>query len=214
MNIMIIVPHPDDEILAFGGVIQKHKKNGDNVVVHFIEKVSDSRKKTQVLHGKEACKKLNIGFKLKNITLTDKYFDKCVAYLENEIHTFKPDILYTVFYGDNNQEHEYIFKVVKIATRVWSKFLVKKIYMGEILSSTEQSPKLQQYAFLPTLYIPLTKNEVFQKIECMKLYKEEIQTWPHPRSAGGILNLAERRGSECKEEYAEAFVVLRDISEL
>lgn len=214
MNVMIVVPHPDDEVLGFGGVIQKHVKNGDNVMVYFMTEIRSSRVDIQFRQFPKVSKELGYTGKVYNTLLNETNLTLNVKRLEDEIELFKPDILYSVFGGDNHQDHEYIFKVIRIATRVWSNFLIKKIYLGEILSSTDQSPKLPQFAFIPTYYVPLTKDEVNKKVECMKYYQAEIQSWPHPRSERGLTNLAERRGSECRHNYAESFVILRDIENL
>lgn len=211
MNVMIVVPHPDDEVLGFGGVIQKHVKSGDGVLVYFLTEIKTNRLETQFKQFPEVAEMLGYKGKVYNTLLNEANFVLNVKRLEEEIESFKPDILYSVFGGDNHQDHEYIFKVIRIATRVWSNFLIKKLYVGEILSSTDQSPKLPQYAFIPTYYVPLTKEEVKKKIACMKHYQSEIQKWPHPRSEKGLINLAEKRGSDCGNEFAESFMVLRDI---
>ena len=36
MKILIIVAHPDDEVLGMGGTIAKHSKNGDDVTVAYL----------------------------------------------------------------------------------------------------------------------------------------------------------------------------------
>ena len=36
MKILVIVAHPDDEVLGMGGTIKKHTKNGDSVVVAYL----------------------------------------------------------------------------------------------------------------------------------------------------------------------------------
>ena len=36
MKILIIVAHPDDEVLGMGGTILKHSKNGDNVTITYL----------------------------------------------------------------------------------------------------------------------------------------------------------------------------------
>ena len=38
MNILIIAPHPDDEILGCGGTILKHIKNNDNIYLCIMTK--------------------------------------------------------------------------------------------------------------------------------------------------------------------------------
>ena len=214
MNVMIVVPHPDDEVLGFGGVIQKHKKAGDKVFVNFMAEIRSPRLEKQYSQSPMIGKKLVNVSEFQEVKLTDDEFLPNVVRLEDDITEFKPDIIYTVFGGDNHQDHEYIFKMIRVATRIWGPFLVKKIYLGEVLSSTDQAPRLSQHAFIPTYYVPLTKKEVNKKIECMKRYSGEIQKWPHPRSEKGIFNLAERRGSECGCEYAESFMILRHIEDV
>lgn len=212
MNILVVVPHPDDEVLGFGGVIQKHVASGDKVFVDFITEIRTKRLEEQFKQFPEVGRKLGYVGRLHQTFLTDAALRTNIHHLETEIDRLKPDVLYSVFGGDNHQDHRYIFDLVRIATRVWSNFLVKKIYLGEILSSTDQSPRLPQFAFLPTMYVPLLKDEVEKKIKCMEIYQDEIQEWPHPRSKRGVMNLAERRGSECRYSYAEAFVTLRDVN--
>lgn len=211
MNILIVVPHPDDEVLGFGGVIQKHIKAGDTVFVNFLLENRGPRWVTQISQVPSVAKKLGYQTIITDTRLNENCFIKNVTILEEIIAKFKPDILYSVFGGDSHQDHDYTFKVVRIATRVWAPFLVNQVYLGEIPSSTDQAPKLPQFTFLPTRYVPLTDEEITVKIEAMKLYTEEVREWPHPRSPKGIVNLAERRGSECRQLYAESFVTLRDI---
>jgi len=215
MNVMIVVPHPDDEVLGFGGIIQKHVKRNDNVFVYFMADISMSpRTQKQVDQFPQVAEKLGCFGKACNTFITERNFVPNVRILEDEIHNFKPDVLYSVFNGDNHQDHEYMFKVLRIATRVYAPFLVKKIYLGEILSSTDQSPKLPEYTFIPNHYVPLSIDEIMTKTECLEYYTDEIQQWPHPRSKKGILNLAEKRGSECGQLYAESFITLRNIDSL
>lgn len=214
MKVMIIVPHPDDEVLGFGGIIQKHVKDGDEVFVYFItdiDGINSPRAVKQIEQFPQVAKLLKYTGKVYDTHFDNDHFSVNTAELEKEIENFKPDVVYSTFYGDNHQDHEYVFRMVKIATRVWAKFLVKSVYLGEILSSTDQAPRLSQFHFMPNYYVPLTKKQVEKKIEALKCYTDEIQQWPHPRSEKGVLNLAEKRGSECKQEYAECFLTLRHI---
>jgi LmbE family N-acetylglucosaminyl deacetylase len=211
MNVMIIVPHPDDEILGFGGVIQRHVAAGDVVQVHYLSYSYELRQKTQFQQTAVAAQKFGFTAHIYQTELIDRTLLDCVVYLEKAIQEFKPDILYTVFPGDNHQDHEFLFKVIRIAARPLMKFLVKKIYLGEILSSTDQAPRLPQHAFIPNYYVGLTKEQMDKKLQGLEAYPEELREWPHPRSAKGVTVLAEKRGSECCQFYAEAFMVLRDI---
>ncbi|MDC0142418.1 PIG-L family deacetylase [Candidatus Nitrosopelagicus sp.] len=44
MKILIIVAHPDDEVLGMGGTIAKHNKNGDDVTVAYLSTGITSRR--------------------------------------------------------------------------------------------------------------------------------------------------------------------------
>lgn len=212
MNVMIVVPHPDDEVLAFGGIIQKHIKRNDTVFIYFMDDISSSRRaEKQTNQFPKVADRLGCFGKACDTHMDEKNFLPNVRILEDEIHAFRPDVLYSVFGGDNHQDHEYIFKILRIATRVYAPYLVRRIYLGETLSSTDQAPRLPQHAFIPNYYVPLSLEEVMTKADCLEYYTDEIQQWPHPRSKKGIFNLAEKRGSECGQQYAESFVTLRVI---
>ena len=44
MKILIIVAHPDDEVLGMGGTIAKHSKNGDDVTIAYLTTGITSRR--------------------------------------------------------------------------------------------------------------------------------------------------------------------------
>ena len=58
MNILIVVPHPDDEVLGFGGVIQKHIEAGDRVFVNFLLENRGPRWSTQISQVPSVAEKL------------------------------------------------------------------------------------------------------------------------------------------------------------
>ena len=64
--------------------------------------------------------------------------------------------------------------------------------------------------FAPQVYVNIEK-ELATKCMALKAYKEEICSWPHPRSIKGIKHLAGSRGSECVLKSAEAFHTFRKI---
>ena len=45
----------------------------------------------------------------------------------------------------------------------------------------------------------------------MKCYKNEVFSWPHPRSEKGVRTLAMFRGQTVGLKFAEAFQLLREI---
>ena len=44
MNILIVVAHPDDEVLGMGGTIAKHSSNGDKITILYLTTGITSRR--------------------------------------------------------------------------------------------------------------------------------------------------------------------------
>lgn len=214
-KIAIVVPHGDDEALGFGGVIQKHNKNGDEVNVVFCRAPQDAR--TLMQHQDILTAKNILGYKnahflyVTEIEISNEPL-KLFRKIEKILDLINPDIVYTTFWGDIHQDHKITYDCICRAVRVWGPLNVKEFYVGEIPSSTDQFPTISGVSFTPNYYIQLTKEELGIKIESLTCYKTETCKYPHPRSEEGIMSRAAVRGQECGTEYAEAFICLRYIS--
>lgn len=220
-KILIIVAHPDDEVLGMGGTLAMLVKAGEDLHIAFLSKGEGSRGKeiaNEQLRARQAGKVAN-SLKAKLHWLAnfpDNEFDtisllqvtKAVEEIINKIH---PDIVYTHHYGDLNIDHRIAFQAVITACRP-GKTSVRKIYSCEVLSSTEWQAKTAANAFLPNTYIDIEKY-IDSKIKLMELYKREIEAFPFPRSAEGIRALAKFRGMESGLKYAEAFRLIRSITD-
>jgi hypothetical protein len=213
-KVAIIVPHGDDEVLGFGGVIQKHVSNFDEVYVIFARKPIDERTAKQyeaisnakdVLRYKEAFCTEMTEVEMSHEPLT--FFRR----LEDLLVQIQPEIVYTTFWGDIHQDHKITFDWVCRAVRPHGPLDVKEFYVGEIQSSTDQRPYIIGDNFKPNHYVRLNKEQVDIKTKALDCYTTEVNKYPHPRSAGGIFTTAFIRGSECASDYAEAFMCLRNI---
>ena len=81
------------------------------------------------------------------------------------------------------------------ATRPKSKTFVSKIYCFEIPSSTDFNfSRNKNKLFNPNYFVNI-ENFIKKKIDCLKIYKSEMRSWPHPRSLKGVKNLTQYRGS-------------------
>ena len=77
----------------------------------------------------------------------------------------------------------------------------------EISSSTEWN---YPYSFNPNYFVKIEK-QLDKKIKAMEMYEHEIRSFPHPRSAKNLQNVAARWGSVSGTNYAEAFEIIRKI---
>lgn len=220
-KILVIVSHPDDEVLGAGGVIAKHVGEGNKVKIVILgtgvasrnpENVKDEIEKLR----KDSRKALGVlgATDVEFLDFPDNQFDsvsllEIVQKLEKIVSGFGPEIVYTHHWGDLNIDHRITFEAVMTACRPFSS-PVKKILCFEVLSSSECNVQNTQNAFLPNYFVKLSNDEIEKKIAAMKEYSAELREAPHPRSIKLILALAELRGSQANFIAAEAFVLVRE----
>lgn len=185
MKILIIGAHPDDEILGCGGIINRFRDEGYLVEVFIC--------------GNGRIDKMDEEYD--GISL--KYW---VEKIEEKINDFKPNIVFTHFLHDVNQDHQVIAQATMVACRPESE--VKTVYSYEIPHSTE----FAEQPFKPDTYVELKQVDMDYKTDQMKQqYAEEVAEFPHPRSIDGIYYKSRVRGSEILVQYAEAFMTIRRI---
>ncbi len=215
-KILVVVAHPDDEILGLAGTLCRHRDNDENIAILILSNGEDSRgkisnSKKRFSQAKIVAKKLKAKLYLKN--LPDNAFDsvtllKIVKTVESVISSVKPDIIYTHNSNDLNIDHRLTFKAVITATRPQSDSFAARIYAFETPSSTEW--QLEGSSFSPNVYIDISKY-LQEKKELLSIYKDELRKFPHPRSLLGIETLARYRGMSCGCKAAEAFELIREV---
>ena len=232
MNILVIIAHPDDEELGMGGTILKHAKNGDRVTVAYLttgitsrrsvnyktnpkyeptkKQEANMRKQIKELRSdaKKVCKFLKVK-KTMFFDYPDNELDtisllKIIKTVEKLVKETKPERIYTSHFGDLNIDHRIVYESVLTAVSP-TELAVKEILCFELLSSTEWS---FSYEFKPNYFIDI-KNELENKIKAMKLYKNEIRKYPHPRSVESIKHTACKWGTVSGFFAAEAFQLIR-----
>ena len=217
MNILVVAPHMDDEVLGVGGTIAKHKASGDRVWVIFAanrvynHQYDEEKNLLEKTHAMEA--KSILGYdEAVFLNLNDERLDVAVQDilipLEEHITEIIPEAIYVPFYGDNHQDHRAVFDAVRVAVRPLAADFIKGIYMYDVPSSTEQSPPLPSSAFLPNHYVNTT-DFIDKKIAALLCYQTEKRVYPHPRSPEAVRVLAQKRGIEVGFGLAEGFMILR-----
>jgi len=206
-KVLVIVAHPDDEVLGCGGSIVKHIKNGDEVYIVFvtfgyIPKENIDLQKIKKEYAFKACEilgvqKENILFlEYEGARLDRVEKAKFNQHITDIVSLIEPDIIYTHHWGDLNFDHKTVFEAVMVASRPhdYDHKKVIKVYCCEILSSSEWSGTIGENFFVPTVYNVLDEDIVKRKINAFKVYKTEQCKFPHPRSPEQVYNLAVFRG--------------------
>ena len=218
-KVLFIAVHPDDETLACGGTIFKHKEQGDEIYWLTITNVTKDHpmKFTDelVAERKQLVDRISLyyGFNetisldLPTIYLHTIDLAEFVNKLNQVINRIQPNVIYIPFKNDVHSDHRITFEAVYSCTKSFRKPFVEKVYMIEALSETEFAPAIPSETFVPNVYVDITCY-IDKKIEAMSIYEKEIMPEPFPRSLSSIKALARVRGSRAGVMYAEAFMLL------
>lgn len=218
-KILIIVAHPDDEVLWIWWTIQKHILNWFIVDIFLLSKPWNARQnekewELRLNNFKKVCLKLWIN-EIFYSDFPDTSFDTIkfldiIKNIEEVLDLSKPDIVYTHFYNDLNIDHVIVSKATLTALRPFSRYnFVKKIFMFEVPSTTELS--IWNDKFIPNYYEDIEKF-IENKKKLFSLYETEIREYPHPRSFEWIEILSKYRWMNSWLKYAEAFILYRSIN--
>jgi len=216
-NVLIVASHPDDEVLGCGVTIQKHVQAGHNVWVIMLTNGGDSRyndKKIQA--NKEACRNAVNFLGCRKVVFggfKDQMLDQTplidiTKRIESEIRSRKVDIVYTHHPNDLNKDHRIAYEATITACRPYQGQSVKRVLSYWVSSSSEWMKYQKNDAFISNWIVSASKEEVQRKITAMKLYRNEVRDYPHPRSPGAILNYAEHWGIRFGCSYAEPFQLI------
>lgn len=228
-KILIVVAHPDDELLGLGGTMNKLIKDY-HVTTHVvilgegITSRSDQRDislwqnelekhKQNIMTAQKA-----IGYQSVSIyDFPDNRFDTVplldiIKIIEKEKNEFNPEIIFTHHGGDVNIDHQRTFEAVVTACRPMEHEQVSTIISFETPSGTEWRANSDPRHFLPNFFVEITKENLDAKIKGMESYEFESRTYPHPRSSKALEIQSQRWGVAIGRRYAEAFHIVRTIS--
>jgi len=218
-RVLVVVAHPDDEVLGCGGTIAKHVKNGDRVDLLVLGGGVGARGGASDLQARlgmleRSCALLGISSTAVH-DFPDNAYDSLprlslVQAIEKALGHYNPEIIYTHFFGDLNIDHQVTHHALMTAARPQPSSSVKAILCCEVPSSTEwQTPSLSP--FMPNYFVDIGTT-LEQKNQALLAYGEELRDAPHARSMEKILSLASWRGGSIGVEFAEAFTVARILT--
>ncbi len=218
MNILIVAPHPDDEVLGAGGTILRYKSEGYKVAWLIVTSISlDLGWEHQQVEKRETEIKKIEGFfnfdKTYNLALPTTKLDTIpIGNIINKvslvIKDFMPNEVIIPHFGDIHTDHQIVHKAMLSATKSFRYPFIKRILSYETLSETGfgLNPFNQ---FIPNVFIDIS-NYIDLKIEAMQIYASEIGKFPFPRSKDSIRSLALYRGTSAGFKAAEAFQLLKE----
>jgi LmbE family N-acetylglucosaminyl deacetylase len=114
-NILVLAPHPDDDVIGCGGILGIYQKMGAKITIAYM---TDGRKgnpkydeNTLVLQRREEAKKATAVLGIDKLTFFDNRdtelsaTPKTVKELQDILHEVKPEAVFLPFLLDNHHDH-------------------------------------------------------------------------------------------------------------
>lgn len=223
MKYLLVVAHPDDEVLGAGASIWNWTRSGDVVDVALMcteAKARAFRPGDEELNSDldESAAYLGVNKKYEatfpNIEMNTVPHLKLVQFIESAIKESEPDVIITHHPADTNNDHLQTSMACQEAIRLFQRRpevkRVKEFWYMEVPSCSEWAINNAFNLFRPNCYVEVGKEGVDAKIKALSMYRGVMRPYPHPRSAEYITGLAAMRGGQWGQNYSEAFeVVLR-----
>lgn len=221
MRVLGIAVHPDDETLGCGGTLLNHLALGDSV--HWLvltaahePQCSAAEVAAQVEHVRAVehafpfATTAWLRFPTTKLDLVP--FNELVTRIREAVKDVRPEVVFVPNRSDAHSDHRVASRAVAAVLKPFHmrSLGIRRVLACEVLSETDAAPPLAEMAFVPNVFVDVSAT-LRRKIDIMKLYTTELQSDFLPRTASAVQALARVRGATIGVEYAEAFMLIREV---
>ena len=128
----------------------------------------------------------------------------------NVIQEIQPECLYLPYPGDAHSDHRIGFEASSTASKWFRYPSIRRVVAYETLSETEFGISPVLATFRPNYFVDIT-DHLDKKLELLRVYRDQMGTFPFPRSTENIVALSRLRGATAGCHAAEAFMLLKEI---
>lgn len=213
---LIVVAHPDDEVLGAGGTAAALAEHGVSVRSCVLSARAEARRnrpsahdlRSNILRAQEI---LGLGEPIlgdfPNIHLNTVPHLELVQFIEAAIAETRADLIFTHHPSDLNNDHPQTSAACQAAARLFQRRSgvpqLKGLFFMEVLSATDWAFAGTD-RFSPDTFYPIAQT-LDRKIMALRAYEGVMRPFPHPRSEEVIRALAAYRGGQAGLLNAEAF---------
>ncbi|MET0309785.1 MAG: PIG-L deacetylase family protein [Sphingomonas sp.] len=218
-RVLVIAPHPDDEVLGCGGTIARLVRMNCNVEIAIVTEGKSpryDRASVEKVRAEAAAAHALLGVR------STHYLELPAAELDGVPHAdlnaamgalieaTTPDTIFVPFVGDIHLDHQLVFRSTMVAARPRKPTYPHTILAYETLSETNWSAPYLEPVFAPTVYVDISST-LDAKLAAFAAYESQCCIFPNERSPEAIRALAALRGATVHRHAAEAFVLVREV---
>ncbi|MBM7716594.1 LmbE family N-acetylglucosaminyl deacetylase [Bacillus thermophilus] len=201
-KVLVLAPHPDDEVIGAGGSLLKHRDYENEVHIVFITDGSNGRTREQSIEETIRVREKE-AINLCNVLSADYSFLKCkdgeyipeqskIQWMRKKIESYNPTDIYLPHLDDSHRDH----------------FMTNILFFEALNSLPEQGRNIWQYEVWspvsPNIVINIS-NEFERKRELMLLYESQLQLIPYDKIMEGLNKYRVATVPLPGIEYIEAF---------
>ena len=216
---LVVVAHPDDEILGVGATGAKLARGGGVVQPVILCGNVDARTRRPTnaeLFEDMSEANRRVGFRqpvlgdFPNIRMNNVDHLTMVQFIEAQVLEFQPHRIFTHHPSDLNDDHKQICRATLAASRLFQRRSdvrpLEALILMEVPSSTDWgfNGGGGEAPFQPNTYVEVG-DFIDLKIEALGCYRNVMRPFPHSRSPEALRGLAAYRGAQCGLGPAEAF---------
>lgn len=225
-KILIISPHPDDEVLGCGGLILRAKQQNAKVYVLYLtvgnvkQYGGESKIDTRLDEIEKVSKFLGLdGYHvafpdddhhLKLDIIPQKEIIDMIEYKsEISLNSLHIDILAIPSVYSANQDHVAAANAAFAATRIHSRGI--KPFQNFVISYETPEYTWSPYGrFVPSMYLDIS-DLIEKKGKAMSIYTSQLRDELHPRNIENLIRFAHVRGREVSLQAAECYEINRMV---
>ena len=205
MNILVIAPHPDDEVIGCGGAIRLRVEQGDRVSAVFLTSGELGLKhmprqkawKIRESEAKKAAKILGLAklyFLRQPDWMLGDHSKSTAKALRRPLEETRPDIIYLPHQNDDHPDHQAALPILRAALR--------------------HSRALKPHILAYEIWTPLTTHDVTvdisnvmaSKLRALKAHRSQLGEFDYVRAVTGLNQFRGALAGKCR--FAEVFQLL------
>ncbi len=218
-RVLVVAPHPDDEVLGAGGFISRITAAGGRVEVAIVTKGMSPPFDPELIRvGREEAGRAHGVLGVAETT----FLDFPAAALDTVAHRdlngslaaqvarVRPTTVLLPFPGDIHADHQAVFASGLVACRPSQGWMPRRILAYETLSETNWNAPYLSPGFHPNVFVDIGPV-LDRKLSAMRAFQSQLKPFPHERSIEALESLARLRGATVGLAAAEAFVLVRGV---
>ena len=216
-NVLVVAPHPDDEILGAGGTIAKYSAQGREVTVLTVSghlpPLYPQEAYSRTVREAEAAHKLvgvseAISLEIPATFVHREAIHELNARIYSVIDDKRPSVVLCP-YPDRHIDHQAVFEAVMVASRpVRAGSDIELLAAYETPSETQWNAPHIEPNFTPNWVVDIS-DQIETKIEAFQCFESQISEPYGSRSVEAVRAMAIFRGSQSGFPYGEGFHVIR-----